>query len=169
MLIHCKICQREFLPDPKKKLHGNCERGLCPECLFLCRQQNQPPGPEKMILRILREYLVRHGVADEKSFVRWNDMPASSDRFPSFFWTESIFGFFLERRYEITYLAGGSRERVAAFNQKLCVAFDPKARDLQPGFPFDAGHMRFYVKGIAEVKRPECKRPFGQFRVTVSF
>ena len=129
MLIRCKICQREFSPEPRKKLHGNHEQGLCTECLFLCRQQNQPKGPEKMILLILHEYLVRHDVAGEKIFVRWRDMPILSNRPLQNFWTEAAFGFFLQRRYVVTYVAGGTLEHIATFDKKLYAAFDLCSQD----------------------------------------
>ena len=165
----CKICRREFAPDPRVRLRGGKEEGLCPDCLFLCRRQNQLEGPEKTILRSLHEHLVRQGAADEKSFVRWNDIPSPAMRNPPKFWSESIFGFFLKRWYVVTYIAGGNREQVAAFSRKLQDVFAPGADDKQLDFPFDPGHLRFHVGGVVEVKRPENNPSVRQFQVTVSF
>ena len=166
----CKICRREYTPEPRVKLRRGSEQGLCPDCLFLCRRQNQLEGPEKTILRSLHEHLVRQGAADEKSFVRWNDIPSPAMRNPPKFWSESIFGFFLKRWYVVTYIAGGNRERVAAFGTKLHAVFAPGADDADRlEFPFDAGHLRFHVAGIVEVKRPENNPDVRQFQVTVSF
>ena len=114
MLPPCKICRREYTPNPRVKLRHGHEQGLCPDCLFLCRRQNQLEGPEKTILRSLHEYLVRQGVADEKRFVLWNNMPGLAMPDPPRFWSEAIFGFFLKRWYAVTYVVGGNREQVAA-------------------------------------------------------
>ena len=155
--------------DPRVKLRGGREQGLCPDCLFLCRRQNQLEGPEKQILRILHEHLVRQGIADKKSFVPWNNMPSLAMPNPPKFWSESIFGFFLKRWYAVTYIAGGNRERVASFGKDLHAVFAPGADADRLDFPFDAGHLRFQVAGIVEEKRPENNPSVRQFRVTVSF
>ena len=170
MLIRCKICQREFAFDPSVKLRGGREKGLCPDCLFLCRRQNQLEGPEKTILRILHEHLVRQGVANEKSFVHWKDIRLSpAMRNPPRFWSESIFGFFLKRWYVVTYISGGNREQVAAFSKKLHEIFTPGSDDKRLDFPFDSGHLSFHVRGISEVERPENNPSVRQFQITVSF
>ena len=165
----CKICRREYTPEPRVKLRGGKEQGLCPDCLFLCRRQNQLEGPEKTILRILHEHLVREGVADDKSFVRWSDIPSPAMRNPPKFWSESIFGFFLKRWYVVTYIAGGNRERVDVFGKNLHVAFTQGSDDKPLDFPFDSGHLRFHVGGITEVKRPENTPSVRQFQVSVLF
>ena len=120
-------------------------------------------------MRILHEHLVRQGVADEKSFVFWNNMPSLAMLNPPRFWSESIFGFFLKRWYVVTYVAGGNRERVAAFGKKLHDVFAPGSDGRQLFFPFDSGHLRFHAGGIAEIKRPENNPAVKQFQVTVSF
>ena len=165
----CKICRREYALEPRVKLRGGQEQGLCPDCLFLCRRQNQLEGPEKTILRCLHEHLVRQGVADEKSFVRWKDMPSPAMPNPPKFWSESIFGFFLKRWYVVTYITGGTREQVAGFDKNLHDVFAPGSDDKQLVFPFDSGHLRFYVGGVVEVKRPENTPSVRQFQVSVSF
>ena len=169
MLSPCKICRREYTPDLRVKLRHGHEQGLCPDCLFLCRRQNQLEGPEKTILRILHEHLVRQGVADEKRFVCWRDMPSPAMHTPPKFWSEEIFGFFLKRWYAVTYIIGGNREQVAAFGKDLHSAFDPCSDDARREFPFDSGHLSFHVSGIAEVKRPENNPAVRQFQVSVSF
>ena len=169
MLSPCKICRREYTPDLRVKLRHGHEQGLCPDCLFLCRRQNQLEGPEKTILRILHEHLVRQGVADEKSFVLWNDMPSLAMLNPPKFWSESIFGFFLKRQYMVTYVTGGNREQVGAFSKKLHAVFAPDSDDNRLDFPFDSGHLTFHVGGIAEVKRPENNPSVRQFQVFVTF
>ena len=169
MLPQCKICRREFDYAPRVKLRHGHEQGLCPDCLFLCRRQNQLEGPEKTILRVLHEHLVRQGVADEKSFVLWNDMPSLAMLNPPRFWSESIFGFFLKRQYWVTYVTGGNREQVAAFSKKLHAVFAPDSDDNRLDFPFDSGHLSFHVGGIAEVKRPENNPSVRQFQVFVTF
>ena len=169
MPSQCIICRREYVPDPRVKLRGGKEQGLCPDCLFLRRRQNQLGGPEKTILRSLHKHLVRQGVADEKSFVRWRDIPSPAMRNPPKFWSESIFGFFLKRWYVVTFITGGNREQVAAFDKNLHAAFDPCSDDIQKDFPFDSGHLRFHVGGIIEVKRPENNPSVRQFQVSVSF
>ena len=169
MSSQCKICRREYVPDPRVKLRRGSEQGLCPDCLFLCRRQNQLEGPEKTILRRLHEHLVRQGAADEKSFVRWKDIPSPAMPTPSKFWSESIFGFFLKRWYAVTYIVGRNRERCDAFGKNLHAAFAPGADDDRLEFPFDAGHLRFHVAGIVEVKHPENLPSVRQFQITVSF
>lgn len=169
MPTQCKICRREFDYDPRVKLRHGHEQGLCPDCLFLCRRQNQLEGPEKTILRILHEHLVSQGVADEKSFVLWNNMPGFAMRNPPRFWSESIFGFFLKRQYVVTYVAGGNRERVAAFAKDLHAVFAPASDDNRLDFLFDSGHLSFHAGGVAEVKRPENNPAVRQFQVTVTF
>lgn len=169
MLSPCKICRREYTPDLRVKLRHGHEQGLCPDCLFLCRRQNQLEGPEKTILRILHEQLVRQGVADEKSFVLWNDMPNLAMPNPPRFWSESIFGSFLKRQYMVTYVTGGNRERVAAFAKNLHAVFAPDSDDNRLDFPFDSGHLSFHVEEIVEEKRPENNPSVRQFRVFVTF
>jgi len=169
MPSQCKICRREYAPDPRLKIRRGSEEGLCPDCLFLCRRQNQLEGPEKTILRILHKHLVRQGVANEKSFVQRRDIPSPAMPNPPKFWSESIFGFFLKRWYVVTYIAGGNREQIAAFGKKLHEAFAANS-DADPlDFPFDPGHLRFHVGGITEVKHPENNPSVRQFQVTVSF
>ena len=169
MLPPCKICRREYTPDPRVKLRHGHEQGLCPDCLFLCRRQNQLEGPEKTILRSLHEYLVRQGVADEKRFVLWNNMPGLAMPDPPRFWSEAIFGFFLKRWYAVTYVVGGNREQVAAFSKNLHAVFAPDSDGNRLDFPFDPGHLSFHAGGIVEVKRPENNPSVRQFQVTVSF
>ena len=65
MLIKCNICHRETEQTVVKQKHYAYNL-LCPECLFLSKQQKQPPGLEKMILRILHEYLVKQEVVSKK-------------------------------------------------------------------------------------------------------
>ena len=169
MLSQCKICRREYTPDPRVRLRGGREQGLCPDCLFLCRRQNQLEGPEKTILRVLHGHMVRHGVADEKSFVPWRNMPSPAMCNPPKFWSESIFGFFLKRWYAVTYITGGNREQVASFRKKLHAVFAPDSDENQRDFLFNPGHLSFHVVGITEVKRPENNPSVGQFQVSVSF
>ena len=165
----CKICQREFTPDPRKKLRGGYEKELCPECLFLCRRQNQPDGPEKVILRILHERLVNCGAADEQHFVCWRAIPDPAMRNPPPFWSESIFGFFLKRCCRVTYVAGGRRESVAEFERKLHAALDPDPDGIRKAFSFDQGHLRFFADEVYEVERKEHWPAVRQFGVSISF
>ena len=169
MLLQCKICRREFDYDPRVKLRHGHEQGLCPDCLFLCRRQNQLEGPEKTILRILHEHLVRQGVADKKSFVLWDSMPNLAMPNPPRFWSESIFGFFLKRQYMVTYVTGGNQDQVAAFAKNLHAVFAPDSDDNRLDFPFDSGHLSFHVEEIVEEKRPENNPSVRQFRVFVTF
>ena len=169
MLPPCKICRREYTPDPRVKLRHGHEQGLCPDCLYLCRRQNQLEGPEKTILRSLHEYLVRQGVADEKRFVLWNNMPGLAMPDPPRFWSEAIFGFFLKRWYAVTYVVGGNRGQVAAFGKNLHAVFAPDSDGNRLDFPFDPGHLSFHAGGIVEVKRPENNPSVRQFQVTISF
>ena len=160
MLIHCKICQREFDWDPLQKLRQQAWRGLCPDCLFLCKQQRQPAGPEKMILRILHEHLMKRHSVDEKLFIDWKNMPDLAKNGIPKFWSESIFGDFLECRYNVHYICGGNKEQVVDFGQKLQAAFDEKSRcflSLQEkkGRPPAATLYALYFWEIITV--PECK------------
>ena len=61
MIIKCNICHRETEQTAVKQKHYAYSH-LCPECLFFAKQQKQPSGPEKMILRILHEHLIKHKV-----------------------------------------------------------------------------------------------------------
>ena len=169
MLSPCKICRREYTPDLRVKLRHGHEQGLCPDCLYLCRRQNQLEGPEKTILRILHEHLVRQGVADEKSFVLRNSMPNLAMPNPPRFWSESIFGSFLKRQYMVTYVTGGNRERIAAFAKDLRAVFSSGSEDNRLDFPFASGHLSFHVGGVAEIKRPENNPSVRQFQVLVTF
>ena len=103
MIIKCNICHRETEQTLVKQKHYAYSM-LCPECLFLAKQQKQPAGPEKMILRILHEHLIKHKVVTEKKFSVWKTMPDFRDKKCPAFWTESIFGDFLKRQYQLSYL-----------------------------------------------------------------
>ena len=65
MMIKCNICHRKAEQTVVKQKHYAYNL-LCPECLFLARQQKQSAGPEKMILRILHKYLVKQEVVSKK-------------------------------------------------------------------------------------------------------
>ena len=64
MLIKCNICHRETEQTGVKQKHYAYNL-LCPECLFPAKQPKQSAGPEKMIMRILHEYLVKQKVVSE--------------------------------------------------------------------------------------------------------
>ena len=159
MLIQCKICQREFDWDPQQKLSQQAWRGLCPDCLFLCKQQRQPAGPEKMILRILHEHLLKRHTVDEKLFIDWKNMPDLAKNGIPRFWSESIFGDFLECRYAVHYICGGNKEQVVDFGKKLLAAFSTQSQC----FPLDSGHLSFIVTDVTEVERPEHNPSIRQF------
>lgn len=152
MTISCKICRRETELDPKQKNYDY--RELCPECRFLVKQQNQPPGPEKMILRILHEHLVKCGVVDPKKFRVWRTMPDFRDKNAPAFWTESIFGNFLKRRYAVDYLMKDSIGTAAKFGAALRDAFD-ESKGGTALFEFDSKHLAFSVSDFIEVERDE--------------
>lgn len=159
MLIHCKICQREFDWDPLQKLRQQAWRGLCPDCLFLCKQQRQPAGLEKMILCILHEHLLKRHAVDEKLFINWKNMPNLSQNGIPQFWSESIFGDFLECRYAVHYICGGNKEQIVEFGKKLRAAFDEKSKC----FLLDSRHLSFQIKEITEVERPEGNPSIKQY------
>lgn len=142
MLIHCKICQREFDWNPQQKLRQQAWRGLCPDCIFLCKQQLQPDGPEKMILRILHEHLLKRHAVDEKRFIDWKSRQKLAPNVIPKFWSENIFGNFLEGWYSVTYICGGNKEQVIEFGKKLQAAFDEQSRC----FLFDSRHLSFHIK-----------------------
>ena len=167
MPMHCKICQRDFEEVPNRKV-PNAQRGLCSECLLLCRRQRQINGPEKMILHILHQYLVNQGVVDEKCFVHWKAMPNLVAHPMPKFWSESIFGDFLECTYWVTYIDGGSKEEVANFARKIRAAFASHEHENNNCFRFSTGHLFFRVVSIVEEKRPENNLSVKQFCAKVS-
>ena len=167
MPIRCKICQRDFEAEPRRKGPAS-QRELCPECLQLCRRQRQPGGPETIILHALHQYLIGRGLVEEKRFVSWKAMPNLACSNTLRFWSESIFGDFLNRAYAVTYVYGGNKEQVAAFGKKLQAVFALNARENTNRFPFEAGHLFFQVDNVVEEKRPENNPSIGQFCIKIS-
>ena len=153
MLIKCNICHRETEQTPVKQKH-NAYNSLCPECLFLARQQKQPPGPEKMILRILHEHLIKQKVVTEKKFVVWKWMPDFRDKKCPDFWAECISGDFLERKYLVSYLLKDSVDAAKLFMRSLEAAFD-EAQDGTNLFEFDSRHLAFSVTSVFKIERDE--------------
>ena len=129
MLIKCNICHRETEQTVVKQKHYAYNL-LCPECLFLAKQPKQPAGPEKMILRILHEYLVKQKVVSEQKFVIWKWMPDFRDKKCPDFWAECIFGDFLKREYQ----CGGIGKTVSPFSlpEKYYKIRDTRSRCLLP-------------------------------------
>ena len=167
MLIKCNICHRETEQTAVKQKHY-AYNSLCPECLFLARQQKQPPGPEKMILRILHEHLLKQKVVAENRFVVWKWMPDFRDKKCPDFWAECISGDFLERQYRVSYLFKGSIETAKAFSVSLQAAFD----ETQGGsnlFEFDSKHLAFSVTSIFQIKRDEKIPGLVQYCSVVEF
>ena len=160
MPMHCKICQRGFDVETVRKGPVS-QRELCPECLHLCRRQRQPSGPETIILHFLHQCLIAKGVVKEKQFVTWNDMPNLACPNTPKFWSESIFGDFLNRTYAVTFVYGGNKEQVAAFGR--AIQTENKHR-----YPLESDHLFFQVDDVAEVKRPENNPSIGQFCVKIS-
>ena len=166
MRIVCEICRREMEADPKrKKIAG---RELCPECLFLARQRNQPAGPEKMILRILHEHLIRKKVAVENRFSVWRYQPDFRDGNCPPYWTESIFGDFLKCGYDVTYPVKDSPENAEKFGTALRGAFDESSGGSSV-FEFDPGHLAFSVAGVCRVERQENIPGVAQYCCRVTF
>ena len=166
MIIKCKICHRETEADLKQK--KNAYRSLCPECLFLAKQQNQPSGPEKMILRILHEHLIKQKVIAEKKFSVWKTMPDFRDEKCPDFWTESIFGNFLQHEYRVSYLFKGSVESAKKFAFSLNAAFDEK-QEGSNFFEFDSKHLSFSVTDIFQIERDEKIPGLIQYCCVVEF
>ena len=167
MPIRCKICQRDFEAEPVRR-GANSLRELCSECLLLCRRQRQPGGPETMILHALHQYLIARGVVEERRFVAWKAMPDLACSNTPKFWSECIFGDFLERSYVVTYVYGGNKEQVAAFGRKIQAAFTLNVRENTNRFPLGPGHLIFQVDNVAEAKRPENNPSIGQYCVKLS-
>ena len=167
MPIRCKICQRDFKAEPRRKA-THSQRELCPECLQLCRRQRQPVGPETIILHTLHQYLIGRGVVEEKRFVTWNAMPNLACTNTPKFWSESIFGDFLNRTYAVTYVYGGNKEQVAAFSRKIQTVFTLNVRENTTRFFLESDHLFFQVDDVAEEKRPENNPSIGQFCVKIS-
>ena len=167
MPIRCKICQRDFKAEPRRKA-THSQRELCPECLQLCRRQRQPGGPETIILHTLHQYLIARGLVEEKRFVIWKAMPNLACSNTPKFWSESIFGDFLNRTYAVTYVYGGNKEQVAVFGRKIQIVFASNVRENTNRFHFESDHLFFQVDDVAEVKRPENNPSIGQFCVKIS-
>ncbi len=166
MMIPCRICHRETELDLKQKNHA-C-RGLCPDCLFLAKQQNQPSGPEKMILRILHEHLLNCKVVESKTFTLWRTMPDFREKNSPCFWTESIFGSFLERKYAVDYLMKERMETAARFGTALRDAFD-ESKGGTNRFEFDSKHLGFSVTDIFKIERDERIPGLVQYRCIITF
>lgn len=170
MRLRCAICQREFECDPRPKRRlANAVKGFCPACFFLYRQQRQPAGPEKMILRILHEHLLRCGAAEERFFRSWNDQPnlLGRGKLPKY-WTESIFGDFEKRSYWVDYICcGGSREASVEFGERLRRAFAPRNGEV-PRFTMDPGNLAIAVDEFREVPRPEFNSAVRQYSCHIS-
>jgi hypothetical protein len=167
MLIKCNICRRETEQTAVKQKHYAYSL-LCPECLFLAKQQKQPAGPEKMILRILHEHLIKHKVVTEKKFVVWKWMPDFRDKKCPVFWAECIFGDFLERRYQVSYLMKENIEIAEKFGAALRNAFDEKQGGFNL-FEFDSKHLSFSVTDIFQIKRDEKIPGLIQYCCVVEF
>ena len=170
MRLRCTICQREFECDPRPKRRlANAVKGFCPECFFLYRQQRQLAGPEKMILRILHEHLLRCGAAEEKFFRDWHDQPDPRGRgkLPKY-WVESIYGDFEKCSYWVDYICcGGSREKSAEFGGKLGRALAP--RDGEPlHFTMDTGNLVLAIDEFREEPCPEFNPAVRQYMCHIS-
>ena len=167
MIVQCNICHRETVQTAVKQKHY-AYNSLCPECLFLAKQQKQPLGPEKMILRILHEHLTKQKVLTEEKFAVWKWMPDFRDKKCPDFWAECIFGDFLERKYGVSYLFKGSVETAKEFASSLKAAFDEK----QGGsnlFEFDSRHLAFAVTDIFQIVRDEKIPGLVQYCCVVEF
>ena len=166
MIVKCNICHRETEADLKQK--KNAYRSLCPDCLFLAKQQKQPPGPEKIILRILHEHLIKRKVFAEKKFSAWKTMPDFRDKQCPDFWTESIFGDFLQHKYQVSYLVKGSVDTAKEFAFSLKAAFNEE----QGGsnlFEFYSKHLSFSVTDIFQIERDEKIPGLVQYCCVVEF
>ena len=167
MIIKCNICHRETEQTDVKQKHYAYSL-LCPECLFLAKQQKQPPGPEKMILRILHEYLIKHKVVTEKKFSVWKTMPDFRDKKCPAFWTECISGDFLECQYRVSYLMKENIEIAEKFGTALRNAFDEKQGNSNL-FEFDSKHLSFSVTSVFPIKRDEKIPGLVQYVCVVEF
>lgn len=167
MLIKCNICHRETEQTAVKQKHYAYD-SLCPECLFLAKQQKQTSGPEKMILRILHEHLLKQKVVTENRFVVWKWMPDFRDKKCPDFWAECISGDFLEREYRVSYLFKGSIETAKAFAVSLQAAFD-ETQGVSNLFEFDSKHLAFSVTSIFQIKRDEKIPGLVQYCCVVEF
>ena len=167
MLIKCNICHRETEQTGVKQKHYAYNL-LCPECLFLAKQQKQPAGPEKMILRILHEYLVKQKVVSEQKFVVWKWMPDFREKNCPDFWAECISGDFLEGEYRVSYLFKGSVEAAKEFALSLQTAFD-EAHDNTNLFEFDSKHLAFSVTSVFQIERDEKIPGLVQYCCVVKF
>ena len=167
MIIKCNICHRETEQTPVKQKHYAYSM-LCPECLFLAKQQKQPSGPEKMILRILHAHLINRKVVVENKFAVWKNMPDFRDKKCPDFWTESIFGDFLERKYQVSYLMKENIEIAEKFGAALRNAFDEKQGNSNL-FEFDSKHLSFTVTAVFPIKRDEKIPGLVQYGCVVEF
>ena len=167
MLIKCNICHRETEQTVVKQKHYAYNL-LCPDCLFLAKQQKQPAGPEKMILRILHEYLVKQKVVSENKFVIWKWMPDFRDKKCPDFWAECIFGDFLKREYQVSYIFKGSVETAKEFAVSLQTAFD-EAQGNSNLFEFDSKHLAFSVTSVFQIERDEKIPGLVQYCCVVKF
>ena len=167
MIIKCNICHRETEQTLVKQKHYAYSM-LCPECLFLAKQQKQPLGPEKMILRILHAHLINRKVVAENKFVFWKNMPYFRDKKCPDFWTESIFGDFLERKYLVSYLMKENIAIAEKFGAALRNAFDEKQNGTNI-FEFDSKHLSFSVTSVFPIERDEKIPGLVQYVCMVEF
>ena len=167
MQIKCNICRRETEQTAVRQKHYAYSL-LCPECLFLAKQQKQPPGPEKMILRILHEHIVKSKVVEESKFSQWKTMPDFRDKKCPAFWTECIFGDFLERKYGVSYLMKDDIKKAENFGTALSKAFDEKQGGINI-FEFDSKHLAFSVTTVFKINRDEKIPGLVQYCCTIEF
>ena len=95
-------------------------------------------------------------------------MPDFRDEKCPDFWTESIFGNFLQHEYRVSYLFKGSVESAKKFAFSLKAAFDEE----QGGsnlFEFDSKHLAFSVTDIFQIERDEKIPGLVQYCCVVEF
>ena len=84
------------------------------------------------------------------------------------FWTESIFGDFLKRQYQVSYLMKENIEIAEKFGAALRNAFDEKLGSSNL-FEFDSKHLSFSVTSVFPIERDEKIPGLVQYVCVVEF
>ena len=95
-------------------------------------------------------------------------MPDFRDKKCPAFWTESIFGDFLKRQYQVSYLMKENIEIAEKFGAALRNAFDEKQGNSNL-FEFDSKHLSFSVTSVFPIKRDEKIPGLVQYVCVVEF
>ena len=95
-------------------------------------------------------------------------MPDFRDKKCPAFWTESIFGDFLKRQYQVSYLMKENIEIAEKFGTALRNAFDEKQGNSNL-FEFDSKHLSFSVTSVFPIKRDEKIPGLVQYVCVVEF